>query len=560
MKLKDRLKKETHKTQYGRVFGHKRIVKVANTQKNNNNNLNSSLLNTSDKTNGNDNDISVNIRGKSIKIDSSKNKYRNTKKYIFRTIALFIILGVLTVLFYYINTIFVTLNRAGISISPTDSIGILFNLANQQKVDVLKDIKQTNGKTNFLLIGIDARKGFNSLLTDSIMIFSYDHGTNSVLQISLPRDLRAKYGSGFTKINSVFPFSYSNEFAKSANIDNAYTKAFEDLFTSVEDITGLEMHYGMMINFRGFVDFIDAIGGVDIFVERSFSDYDYPSPYGDGTITISFNQGWQKMDGERALIYARSRKGDNGEGSDYQRARRQQKVVQAVIEKIRKNDIFSNVNAINDVLNIFGDNIRFYQVDKTLLEKVFSARDLLMNVFIESIVIDPNIGSFTGQVLKTNTDDIIGFHVYPVSGDYEDVRYIISFFQSNIGLLKENPKITLIYNDSKLVNDYLKIKQNLFSKFIKFDFFDYPVNTKLEDFASETKSTLTPSASNIDNTNIQYSSGLYFIYKKNTDKAKTIEVYRRILDDMNLDYQVIQSSQFPDSYLDSDLVICYCSK
>ncbi|MCX8034807.1 MAG: LCP family protein [Candidatus Dojkabacteria bacterium] len=556
MRLKDRLKKGIPDKQDDKMFGHNQPVKVVEIAKKNNN-LDSSVFDTSDKVH--DKEISINIRGKSTRVDSSKNKGRNRKRYIFRIIALFIILAVLSVLFYYINTIFVTLNKSGISISPTDSIGILFNLANQQKVDVLKDIKQTDGKTNFLLIGVDARKGFSSLLTDSIMIFSYDHSTNSVLQISLPRDLRAKYGSGFTKINSVFPFSYSNELSRSADVNKAYEKAFENLSISIKDITGLEIHYGMLINFRGFVDFIDSIGGVEIFVERSFTDYDYPSPYGDGTITIYFNQGWQKMDGERALIYARSRKGDNGEGSDYQRARRQQKVVQAVIDKIRKNDIFSNINAINDILNIFGDNIRFYQVDKTLLEKAFSAKDLLINVFIESIVIDPDIGSFPGQVLKTSTDDIIGFHVYPVSGDYKDVRYIIRFFQSNSGLLRENPKITLIYNDNKLVNDYLKIKQNLFSKFIKFDFFDYPVKTKLEDFTTETDNTLTQSPSIVDNGGVQYSSDLYFIYKKNTDKTKTIEVYRKLLDEMNLDYQIIQSGEFPDTYLDSDVVICYCS-
>ncbi len=512
------------------------------------------------KTNQRADEISMNILGKSVKIDPSKNKKKPKNRYVFRILVLFIILTLVSVLFFNVNSIFVNLNKSGISISPTDGIGLFLNFVNQQEVDVLKDVKQTDGKTNFLVIGVDARKGFNSLLTDSIMIFSYGHNTNSVLQISLPRDLRAKYGSGFTKINSVFPFSYSNAISKNQSTEKAYEKAFEDLFLSIEDITGLQLHYGVLINFRGFVDFIDSMGGIDIFVERSFTDYEYPSPYGEGTITVSFEQGWQKMNGERALIYARSRKGDNGEGSDYQRARRQQKVVQAVIDKIRKNDIFTNVTAINDVLNIFGDNIRFYQVDKMLLENVFAAREVLMSVFIESIVLDPNIGSFTGQVLKTNTDDVIGFHVYPVSGDYDDVKYIIRFFQSNPGLLKENPKITLIYNDSKVANDYFKIKQNLFSKFIKFDFFDYPVKTKLEDFATETKSTFTPYQSNIDNTDIQYSSGLYFIYKKNTDKTKTIEVYPKILDDMDLDYKIIQASEFPDNYLDSDVVICYCSK
>jgi anionic cell wall polymer biosynthesis LytR-Cps2A-Psr (LCP) family protein len=69
-------------------------------------------------------------------------------------------------------------------------------------------------------------------------------------------------------------------------------------------------------------------------VKTSFSDYTFPNLQDSDVVTVSFTQGTEKMDGERALTYARSRKGNNGEGSDLMRAKRQHLILQGMVNAI----------------------------------------------------------------------------------------------------------------------------------------------------------------------------------------------------------------------------------
>ena len=83
------------------------------------------------------------------------------------------------------------------------------------------------------------------------------------------------------------------------------------------------------LDFNGFVALVDAVGGVDIDVPKLIIDYEYPTIDG-GIITVRFDPGVEHMDGERALQYARTRHQDD----DYQRAERQQQVIDAVVKKL----------------------------------------------------------------------------------------------------------------------------------------------------------------------------------------------------------------------------------
>ncbi|MBE0691352.1 MAG: LCP family protein, partial [Anaerolineae bacterium] len=85
----------------------------------------------------------------------------------------------------------------------------------------------------------------------------------------------------------------------------------------------------LRLDFDGFVALVDAVGGVTIDVEHAIEDYAYPSADG-GTTTVRFDTGPQTMDGARALVYARTRHGDD----DYRRAERQQQVISALAGKL----------------------------------------------------------------------------------------------------------------------------------------------------------------------------------------------------------------------------------
>jgi len=96
--------------------------------------------------------------------------------------------------------------------------------------------------------------------------------------------------------------------------------------------------YYVHINFSGFVKLIDLIGGIDVMVPSTINDDQYPTP-NYGVETFHLDAGLQHLDGETALKYARTRHED----SDYGRARRQQDIIRAVMDKVLRADMIPTV-------------------------------------------------------------------------------------------------------------------------------------------------------------------------------------------------------------------------
>jgi anionic cell wall polymer biosynthesis LytR-Cps2A-Psr (LCP) family protein len=92
---------------------------------------------------------------------------------------------------------------------------------------------------------------------------------------------------------------------------------------------GVDVHHYVRIDLMGFVRIVDALGGIAIDVPGPLIDYEYPT-YDYGTTVVEFEAGPQHMDGERALAYARIRHGS----SDFQRAERQQLVIEAIFRRL----------------------------------------------------------------------------------------------------------------------------------------------------------------------------------------------------------------------------------
>lgn len=176
---------------------------------------------------------------------------------------------------------------------------------------------------NILVIGVDARSEQDNLIarTDSLMVMSVDAHNERVTLFSIPRDvqiLSPNYGR--------LPI---NVIARNAELDSPDT-GVPELIDSIELEFGIKIHHYVRMDFDAFVEVVDAAGGVEIDVPKSIVDYDYPTADG-GTMTVSFAAGEQEMDGETALIYARTRHSDD----DYNRASRQQQVMQGVVDKLR---------------------------------------------------------------------------------------------------------------------------------------------------------------------------------------------------------------------------------
>ena len=223
------------------------------------------------------------------------------------------------------------------------------------------DLKNTDGRTNILLLGIGGEGHDGPYLSDSMMVVSVDGKNKDVALISLPRDIWSPELKA--KINAAY--AYGEEKEKGGGLKTAKN--------TVSEILGIPIHYGLRIDFSGFEKAINLVDGIEVNVDRQFDDYQYPIagkendlcglrveedkeatgeakikvfdatgsavPEGVDPFTcryehLHFDSGLQKMNGEIALKYVRSRHGTNGEGSDFARAARQQKVLVAFKDKV----------------------------------------------------------------------------------------------------------------------------------------------------------------------------------------------------------------------------------
>jgi len=195
--------------------------------------------------------------------------------------------------------------------------------------------------TNILIAGIGGENHDGGMLTDTIIFTSIDMQNNKIATLNIPRDLYIDLGDkyGYNKINS------ANAFGEQEKPGSGMLF----LQNEVEKILNQDIDYYIRIDFDGFKDIIDTLGGITINVERSFVDNQYPTE-NFGYKTIYFQAGPQVMNGERALEYTRSRHGTNGEGSDFARSKRQQQVIEAVKDKI-----LSEINTYNPtkIISIF---------------------------------------------------------------------------------------------------------------------------------------------------------------------------------------------------------------
>ncbi|MGA3291701.1 MAG: LCP family protein [Candidatus Microgenomates bacterium] len=199
----------------------------------------------------------------------------------------------------------------------------------------LNAVKSQNGRVNILILGIGGKGHDGPDLTDTMILASVSLTNHSVTLISIPRDIwipeiRAK-------INSAY---YWGETQPERGGGLTFSKQV------VSEVTGQPVNYALVIDFSGFQDIVNTIGGIDVMVDRSFTDTKYPiagkendTCGGDPTLacryeTIHFDQGLTHMDGATALEFVRSREGDNGENTDFARSARQQKVISVVGKKV----------------------------------------------------------------------------------------------------------------------------------------------------------------------------------------------------------------------------------
>jgi LCP family protein required for cell wall assembly len=198
-----------------------------------------------------------------------------------------------------------------------------------------------DGRLTVLLLGSDYRPAHPGNRTDAIMIVSVDPVTGETGAFSIPRDTTGfplPGGGQFApKVNGLFQHLQATQGQGGAAMEAAVSEAF-----------GIEVDGYALIGFGGVKGLVDAVGGVDVVLDKPYYDASY--------WVTSKHQGWglpagrSHLDGSDALIFARSRKGDN----DFGRARRQQILVGAALARVRSRGL----DVVPKLLKVAADTVR----------------------------------------------------------------------------------------------------------------------------------------------------------------------------------------------------------
>lgn len=320
-------------------------------------------------------------------------------------------------------------------------------------------LKSSGGRINVLLLGIAGGKHDGADLTDTIMVASYDLKKNQATLISIPRDLWMP--SLQSKANAVYQMGILQKNGL------GFSK------TVMGNIVGLPIHYGLRIDFRGFENAVDALGGLEIMVERDFDDFNYPIEEKENDLCgweekemefseeaakalnieagkrkvfvdpagkiatdsaqedmgakyfscryehLRFDKGPGVLNGKEALKFVRSRHGTNGENSDFSRSKRQQKVLEALKEKLLSFETLSSPSTLTELFNAAGasidmdistrDAVEFYKLSRKISSMQTFVLDDSPKIGLPdnrtSLLYHPPRGSYGGAYVLVSLDD-----------------------------------------------------------------------------------------------------------------------------------------------------------
>jgi LCP family protein required for cell wall assembly len=192
------------------------------------------------------------------------------------------------------------------------------------------ELPEWNGTdpVTLLLLGVDRRED-EAARSDTIILIRIDPVENTAAMLSIPRDTKVVIpGHGIQKINAAYAFGDASETIQGGGPSL--------VMTTIEANFGIRIDYFAEVDFEGFQKIIDIVGGVTIDNPYAIKDDEYPAD-GNNYQRIYFPAGWQHLDGEEALIYARTRHDDG----DAARNERQQQVLLALREQALGLDLIS---------------------------------------------------------------------------------------------------------------------------------------------------------------------------------------------------------------------------
>lgn len=316
------------------------------------------------------------------------------------------------------------------------------NIASDTKVIYEKSQKtkkqaSSTGKTldepfTLLLMGVDSNTNSlaksNSFNGDTLMLITFNPHTMNATVLSIPRDTRV-------------PIVCTKSKAKN-KINSAALYGADCVMDTITNFTGIEIDYWVKVNFQGVISLVDALGGIDVDIPYSFCESDSKRRFGNNTIYLE--KGYQTLNGEQALAFARNRhtwpqycgkKYSNYTSNDFVRGQNQQQIVKAIVNKLKE---INSLSEIYDVLDVVGDNIDT-NIDK---DTMITGFDTFKNIIFNS----KNI----------NSDDFIGTQRLYLSGydNYINGIYYFEYYKQSLYEIVDAMEINLELKEPEMDKEF----------------------------------------------------------------------------------------------------------
>ncbi len=196
-------------------------------------------------------------------------------------------------------------------------------MANEALVDKSDNVE------NYALFGVDCRtENYEGCRSDVMMIVSYNKDDNQATLVSVPRDTYVEISDhGFDKINHSYAFGGPMLAVQTLN------QTFD-----------LDIRHYVAVNFSAVEAIVDALGGVEVFIE----------PYELGYVPDITNSGFRILNGEQALAYSRIRYVGNG---DFERMERQREVIEGALDAIKTSDVTELMQLATSLIPLMRTNM-----------------------------------------------------------------------------------------------------------------------------------------------------------------------------------------------------------
>ena len=273
-----------------------------------------------------------------------------------------------------------------------------------------------------LLIGVDKRAESEAegVRSDTLILVRVDPLAGWATMLSIPRDSVVSLPNGnLGKVNGAYAYGFYNAEKLYGSGTSKDAGGGAAAAQTIERFLNVKVDYTAQVDFQGFERLVDSVNGIVIDVKMALVDPEFPTE-NHGVERIYIAPGIQQMNGHTALVYARSRHSSN----DFDRSKRQQQVLKAVLSAVRSRGIMANVSLLPQWIGVLEQNVR-----TTLpIGNVTTMTDL---AGIATRLDSDRISQLAINPLEVRVDNVIGSDIY---WNPSDIASLVKRWKTGAGI------------------------------------------------------------------------------------------------------------------------------